>query len=643
MTTTPLPNISAIILSGGKATRMGGSDKGLMPLAGRPMISYVIDRIKPQVNELLINANREQEKYTQFSLPILSDQHAGFIGPLAGFQLGLKHAQYDYVLTVPCDAPLVDTQLVPTLYQALIANKADIAVAKSDGNTHPVFCLCKKSALTSLEAFIELGKRKVSLWQKSLNYIEVDMSAPNAEGFTESFVNVNTTEELAFVESQLGPQTTESEANKQLSKLTHLIESPDCESDYDPNSMSVSTAKSYIKQFLTPVTNTETLKLSNGLGRVLAEDILAPANVPNYDNSAMDGFAFHSSALTHDKIELNIVDTVLAGNTNKLSINHDECVRIMTGGMLPEGADTVVMQERTSVSGNTLQILDAPKPMANVRYAGEDLSLGQVVLARGHLLTPADIGLIASLGVASINVYTPLKVAVFSTGDELVQLGEPLATGQVYDSNRYTIISMLKRLGVEVIDKGAIEDSPQKLEETLLSAANEADVVITSGGVSVGQADYMKQLLKTHGKVLFWKLAMKPGRPLAYGKLMSNESKTAHYFGLPGNPVAVMVTFYQFVREALQTLMGKTVIETLPTFKVKCTSPLKKAPGRTEFQRGILYQSDAGEWLVKSSGAQSSAMLSSMSQANCFIVLDESTANIPIGDMVEVQLFNGVV
>ncbi len=640
--TTTIPKISAIILSGGKATRMGGSDKGLMPLAGRTMIEHVIARLQPQVDELFINANREPAKYDQFDLPILADQHAGFIGPLAGFQLGLKHASHDYVLTVPCDAPLLHPQLVQQLYLALSEHNANIAVAKSDGNTHPVFCLCKKSVLTSLESFIDEGKRKVSLWQKSLHYIEVDMSDPNANGITEAFVNVNTSEELALVAAQLSDQ---GNVNTQdtIAEIDQLITTPDCESDYDPNSMSVISAKKYIQQFLTPLQQTETLSLADGLGRVLATDVLAPANVPNYDNSAMDGFAFHSSALSQDNIQLKIVGTVLAGNTQKLAITAGECVRIMTGGMLPDGADTIVMQEKTRVADEILHITDAPKAKANVRYAGEDLTAGQVVLARGHLLKPADIGLIASLGVASLTVYTPLRVAVFSTGNELVQLGKPLATGQVYDSNRYTIISMLKRLGVEVLDKGAIPDDPVQLEQTLLSAANEAEVVITSGGVSVGQADYMKQLLTKHGKVLFWKLAMKPGRPLAYGKLLSEEGHASHYFGLPGNPVAVMVTFYQFVREALQRLMGQTNIQPLPTFKVKCTVSIKKMPGRTEFQRGILYQSEQGEWLVKPSGAQSSAMLSSMSKANCFIVLDEAVANLSEGSMVNVQLFDGIV
>jgi molybdopterin molybdotransferase len=253
-------------------------------------------------------------------------------------------------------------------------------------------------------------------------------------------------------------------------------------------------------------------------------------------------------------------------------------------------------------------------------------------------MQPADLGLLASLGIAEVNVYRKLKVAFFSTGDELVAIGKPLATGQVYDSNRYTLYGMLSRLGVEVIDLGAIADDPVQLENTLLNAATQADVIITSGGVSVGEADYMKELLSKHGQVMFWKIAMKPGRPLAYGKVGN-----AHYFGLPGNPVAVMVTFYQFVREALLTLMGQPTINPLPMFEVECTAPIKKLTGRTEFQRGILYTDESGVWKVKPTGAQGSAILSSMSLANCFIVLDETVGNLDAGAMVQVQVLQGVI
>ena len=310
----------------------------------------------------------------------------------------------------------------------------------------------------------------------------------------------------------------------------------------------------------------------------------------------------------------------------------------MTGAAMPTGTDTVVVQEKTVTDGDFINISEAPKPQANVRYAGEDLKLGQNVLSRGHLMRPADLGLIASLGIAEVQAYRKLKVAFFSTGDELVGLGRPLKTGQVYDSNRYTLFGMLTRLGVEVIDMGAIADDPIQLEATLLNAAQQADVVITSGGVSVGEADYMKLLLAKHGQVMFWKVSMKPGRPLAYGKVGN-----AHYFGLPGNPVAVMVTFYQFVRDALLRLMGQSTPVPLPMFSVQCTQAIKKLTGRTEFQRGILFTDTDGVWRVKPTGAQGSALLSSMSLANCFIVLDDTVGNLDAGATVQVQMLDGII
>jgi molybdopterin molybdotransferase len=406
--------------------------------------------------------------------------------------------------------------------------------------------------------------------------------------------------------------------------------------DYDPNSMPVEKARQFIKQYLDPVGETETVTLHQSLGRVIAQDILSPANVPNYDNSAMDGYAFNSQDLNIP--QLTIIGTAFAGKAFAGSIKSGECVRIMTGASMPQGSDTVAVQEKVLSDGDSIQFTEAPKPRANVRYAGEDLQQGQNVLSAGHLIQPADLGLLASLGIAQVNVYRKLKVAFFSTGDELVAIGKPLASGQVYDSNRYTLYGMLNRLGVEVIDLGAIADDPLQLENTLLHAATLADVIITSGGVSVGEADYMKALLSKHGQVMFWKIAMKPGRPLAYGKVGN-----AHYFGLPGNPVAVMVTFYQFVREALLTLMGQPATNPLPMFTVECTAPIKKLTGRTEFQRGILYTDAAGTWKVKPTGAQGSAILSSMSLANCFIVLDETVGNLDAGAMVRVQVLQGVI
>ena len=418
--------------------------------------------------------------------------------------------------------------------------------------------------------------------------------------------------------------------------LKNLVSNPSCMDDYDPNAMPVAKAREFIQQFLNPVSVFETLALAESLGRVLAEDITSPSNVPNYNNSAMDGYALKATDVSASR--LMVIGTAFAGKAFEGTVADGQCVRIMTGGAIPKGADTVVVQEKNVVDGKFINIIEAPKPHANVRYAGEDLKLGQTVLATGHLMRPADLGLIASLGIAEVRAYRKLKVAFFSTGDELVSVGQPLQTGQVYDSNRYTLFGMLTKLGVEVTDMGAIADDPILLENTLLSAVTQADVVITSGGVSVGEADYMKLLLAKHGQVMFWKVAMKPGRPLAYGKVGS-----AHYFGLPGNPVAVMVTFYQFVRDALLRLMGQSSPVPLPMFSVQCTQAIKKMTGRTEFQRGILFADTDGSWRVKPTGAQGSALLSSMSLANCFIVLDESVGNLEAGAMVQVQVLDGIV
>jgi molybdopterin molybdotransferase len=415
--------------------------------------------------------------------------------------------------------------------------------------------------------------------------------------------------------------------------LSELATNPSCMDSYDPTAMSVDQARSYIQQFLNPVVETEALPIHDSLGRVLAQDVISPSNVPNHNNSAMDGFAFkHAEGIKLIKI----VGTAYAGKPFDGKVKASECVKIMTGAIIPQGTDTVVMKEKTVNKGEYINLLDEPPKGANVRLAGEDLKQGQTVLQKGHRIKAADLGLVASLGIAEVNVYRQLKVAFFSTGDELVSVGKPLLEGQIYDSNRYTIFGMLSQLNVAMTDLGAIPDNPELLETTLLKAANEHDVVITSGGVSVGEADYMKMLLGKHGQVLFWKINMKPGRPLAYGKVGN-----AQYFGLPGNPVSTMVTFYQFVRQALFSLMG-AADKPLPSFQVTCTAPIKKGKGRTEFQRGILFE-DNYQWKVKPIAKQGSGILSSMSQANCFIVLSEETGNCDTGALVNVQPFEGFI
>ena len=411
-----------------------------------------------------------------------------------------------------------------------------------------------------------------------------------------------------------------------------------CADDYDPNSMPVDQARLLIRQFLAPITGTLRLPIRSALNRVLAEDIVSPVNVPAHRNSAMDGWAVRFADLKQGtESTLTEIGASFAGKPFGKPINVAECVRIMTGGVAPEGADCIVMQERAKADGKQITIAPGQKLGQNLRHAGEDLKAGAIALPKGHPVRPAELGLIASLGIVEVSVYRPLRVAFFSTGDELRSIGSALGEGQIYDSNRYTLYGMLVTLGCEVYDMGVIADDPVLIENAFAEASKIADVVITSGGVSVGEADFVKQMLNKLGDVLFWKIAMKPGRPLAYGKIGN-----AHFFGLPGNPVAVMVTFYQFVRDALLVLMGRTNIEPFPSLKVLCTSPIKKVPGRTEFQRGILSQDAQGIWTVKVTGDQGSGILKSMSDANCFIVLSQAQGSIEPGVLVDVQVLEGV-
>jgi molybdopterin molybdotransferase len=422
---------------------------------------------------------------------------------------------------------------------------------------------------------------------------------------------------------------------------TKSLREASCADDYDPNSMPVDKARELIASFLTPVAAIERVHVRSALGRVLAEDIVSPIAVPGHDNSAMDGYAVRFADLKPDgEAVLKRVGESFAGKPSTATVGAGECVRIFTGGVMPQGADTVVMQERANEDAKGVHVSAGAvaKAGTNRRFAGEDLKQGQIVFRAGQRVRPAEMGMIASLGIGEVSVYRRLRVTFFSTGDELKSIGTPLAAGEIYDSNRYTLHGMLTRLGCEVIDMGVVEDAPDKLERAFVAAADSADVVITSGGVSVGEADYVKKLLDKLGEVVFWKIAMKPGRPLAYGKIHG-----AHFFGLPGNPVSVMATFYQFVRDALLILQGQREVAPLPMFKVPLSAPIRKVPGRTEFQRGILSPDGRGSYTVRTTGDQGSGILSSMSQANCFIVLGSEVGNVAAGELVDVQLLEGLI
>lgn len=423
-----------------------------------------------------------------------------------------------------------------------------------------------------------------------------------------------------------------------------------CQSDYDPSALPVAQANAIITDVIEPVQGVEQVAIRSALDRVLAVDVTSPIDVPSHDNSAMDGYAFPGAALqggdgsADSTIALEVIGTAYAGRAFPDDVKAGQAVRIMTGAIMPAGCDTVIPQEFVEIQagGNLVRFSPgAVQPGDNRRLRGEDLACGQPALQAGRILTPADLGLLASLGVPEVKVRRRLRVAFFSTGDELRSIGEPLDAGCVYDSNRYTLHGMLHRLNVDLIDMGVVRDDPDLMEAAFRSACENADAIITSGGVSVGEADYTKQIMEKLGDVTFWKIAMRPGRPMAFGRISSN-GHDAMLFGLPGNPVAVMVTFYHFVRAALHRLMGADVAP-LPRIRVTSTMPIRKKPGRTEYQRGIVAPGADGTLEVRLTGQQGSGVLRSMSEANCFIVLGHDQGSVAAGDSVEVMLFDGLI
>jgi molybdopterin molybdotransferase len=460
---------------------------------------------------------------------------------------------------------------------------------------------------------------------------------------------------------------------------------------YDPQALSADMVNDFLTRLVEPVTEIEELAIFDALGRVLASDIISPISVPPHDNSAMDGFAFDGAQLSPDApLTLKVVGTALAGKPWAGSVQPGECLRIMTGAVLPQGLDTVAPQELTTLQGD--QVTVPPNLLQagdNRRFKGEDLMQGQPALQKGELLTPAALGLVASLGIKTVLVRRRLRVAYFSTGDEILSLGEPPREGAVYDSNRYTVFGLLTRLGCQVIDMGVVRDQPEALEAAFVQAAMRADAIITSGGVSVGEADFTKAMMKKLGDVAFWRIAMRPGRPMAVGHLLRDKLASSPYavsassyfkcssqanqqasdtatngldtthasasvaasgaasgsavlFGLPGNPVAVMVTFLAFVRPALLRMMGCTA-SAPPLLKAKSATAIRKKPGRTEYQRGMVRTTAGGTLQVELTGNQGSGVLSSMVRANGLIVLHHGQGHVAPGDEVDVMMFDGVI
>ena len=422
-----------------------------------------------------------------------------------------------------------------------------------------------------------------------------------------------------------------------------LAEIASCVAGYDPKALPVAQAQEFIARLVPRVEAIEMVPLRAALGRVVARDVVSPIDVPAHDNSAMDGYALRGSELADGaETVLRVAGAGFAGGRFAGNVGARECVRIMTGAVMPAGLDTVVPQEFVRVEGDAVRV---PAGIVgrgdNRRLAGEDLGRGEVAVAAGRIVRPADLGLLSSLGAAEVAVFRRLRVAFFSTGNELRSVGEALDAGAVYDSNRYTLWAMLQRLGVDVLDLGVVRDDPQALAAAFGAAASAADAVVTSGGVSVGEADHTKAVMAALGDVLFWRIAMRPGRPMAIGRIASGD-RAAILFGLPGNPVAVMVTFYALVRDALLAMAGATATPLL-TVRAASVAPIRKRAGRTEYQRGVVERGADGRWQVRTTGSQGSGILRSMSEANGLVVLGHAQGDVAAGDDVDVLPFDGLL
>ncbi len=399
--------------------------------------------------------------------------------------------------------------------------------------------------------------------------------------------------------------------------------------------LSIDDALDKIKAAVDPVSGTEKLSLNNALGRVLAESVYSPINIPHDRNAAMDGYAFASGDRVDGQVfTLSLAGTSWAGRPFQGQLQAGQCVRIFTGAVVPEQADSVIMQEQVQAQDQTIHFPADTCVLKNIREIGEDVKQGACLIAQPKQLTAVDLGLLASAGVDQVTVKRRLKIAFISTGDELTALGQPLAPGKIYDSNRAMLSGLLVDPCYSVADLGVIPDNKQLLEDGFIEASKNHDVIITTGGASVGEADYVKEILHSCGQVNFWKMAIKPGKPLAFGKIGG-----CYFFGLPGNPVAVVVTFQQVVVPALRQLSGAPLAKPLRLIAT-CTTALKKSPGRQEYQRGILSQDENGEFCVASAGQQGSHILSSMSRSGCYIVLSEACEGVQAGDKVTVEPFS---
>lgn len=632
-------DITGLILAGGSASRMQaqhpGADKGLMRLADRPLCCWLIDNLAPQVNRLLISANRHLGHYRRFGVPVVADRHPDMPGPLAGIHAGLHACTTDWLAIAACDTPFLPADWVGRLHEALRMRGGLLAYAEDPQQAHPLVALLHRSLLPSLDQALAQQQRRVRQWFHAHDAIRVRFEDERP------FFNINTPDAWQQAQALLDSMNAASlPARPTLADICQQLP------DIDPADLPVGQAKTILARFVQGPAQTEELPLNDALHRVLASPVVAPFDLPADDNAAMDGYALRLADLHPDTpTELPVAGRTLAGD-EPVALKAGHAQRIMTGATMPAGADLVVMQEHVEVldtdpaSGlpGRIRIPPGQKAGQNVRLRGEDLQTGRIALPQGRRLQAADIGVAASLGLARLTVFRALRAGVISTGSELKQAGDARRRGQIYDSNRPVLLATLRSQGFEAIDLGSLPDEPEALSRHLADAAARVDVILSTGGAAGGDADFIRQVVAAQGEAMAWRLRLRPGRPLIVGRIGG-----CLLIGLPGNPVAALLSYLFVVNDALHQMAGA---EPRPPFAIRARlrTPVRKRAGRLELQRVRLHRdSQSGDCEAEVFGNQSSAMLTGLAHADGVAMLSEATGALAAGDWIDVIPLHGLL
>lgn len=640
--TPAVPRVAGVILAGGAARRMqtGGHaiDKGLLLLDGLPLVLWQIRQLAPQVQHLLVNANRHLPWYQRFGYPVIPDRFPGQPGPLAGIHAALLATDAEWLAVSACDTPFMPADWVGRLLDAARHARRPLAYAADPaGQEHPLVAVIHRDLLPSLTETLKAGQYRVRAFYRQHHALVVPFDDEAA------FFNINTPD--AWHEAKRIMSTTTSSPYPAATSLSSLEQA---EHGFDARSVGLEQARALIARHVPTPVSVETVPLGESLGRILASAIEAPFDVPGHDNAAMDGYALrHADLDPTAETRLPVAGRTLAGDVPAPMLPAGQAQRIMTGAPMPGGADTVVMQEDVgllagqpgSTAPESASILVPPGVRAgqHVRHRGEDMRTGDVALPAGRRLTPADIGVAASLGLGSLPVWRQLRIGCLSTGNELRQLGEQRADGQIFDSNRHTLLALARQQGFEAVDLGALPDQPDALKTALTDAATRVDVILTTGGAAGGDADLIQQVAAAAGEARAWKLRLRPGRPLIVGRI-----GRAILFGLPGNPVAAFISYRFVIGDALRQMAGAAP-ESLHPIRARAGAPFGKKAGRTEYQRVRLHRDEQGRPVATPSGSQSSAMMRTLADADGVAVLPEDLGPVAEGDWIDVVPLHGLM